>query len=96
MNEVMKTLTMISTVMLPLTFIAGLYGMNFKHMPELEWVLGYPFALVLMAVVSAGILMYFRHKGWLGGGPDDELDVERPTTQKAPAPKPRPSKPPKP
>jgi magnesium transporter len=96
MNEVMKTLTMISTVMLPLTFIAGLYGMNFKHMPELEWVLGYPFALVLMAVVSAGILMYFRHKGWLGGGSDDELDVERPTTQKAPAPKPRPSKPTKP
>jgi magnesium transporter len=91
MNEVMKTLTMISTVMLPLTFIAGLYGMNFKHMPELEWVLGYPFALVLMAVVSAGILMYFRHKGWLGGGPY-EIDIERPETPKAPATKPRPTK----
>jgi len=66
MNEIMKTLTMISTVMLPLTFIAGLYGMNFQHMPELRWVLGYPFALVLMAVIATGILLWFRQKGWLG------------------------------
>jgi len=76
MNEVMKTLTMISTVMLPLTFIAGLYGMNFKYMPELEWLLGYPFALAMMAIVSAGILIYFRHKGWLGVGPDEDADPD--------------------
>jgi magnesium transporter len=70
MNEVMKTLTLISTVMLPLTFIAGVYGMNFRHMPELAWIGGYPFALGLMAVVAIGILLYFRHKGWLGNGDD--------------------------
>lgn len=83
MNEVMKTLTMISTVMLPLTFIAGVYGMNFEHMPELKWMAGYPFALVLMAVIAAAILMWFRHKGWLGAGRDDghrhpEDDSEEP------------------
>ena len=80
MNEIMKTLTMMSTVMLPLTFIAGVYGMNFHHMPELDWVLGYPFALVLMAIVSTGILLWFRHKGWLGieARPDDEDEGEPP------------------
>jgi magnesium transporter len=67
MNEVMKTLTLISTVMLPLTFIAGVYGMNFKNMPELSWFWGYPFALLLMASVAGGILLWFRHKGWIGG-----------------------------
>ena len=66
MSEVMKTLTLISTVMLPLTFIAGVYGMNFKHMPELAWLGGYPFALGLMALVAGGILLWFRRKGWLG------------------------------
>ena len=72
MNEVMKTLTLMSTVMLPLTFIAGIYGMNFDpdtspfNMPELRWFLGYPFALLLMAVVAGGILLWFRHKGWMG------------------------------
>ncbi|MFN0251087.1 MAG: magnesium/cobalt transporter CorA [Kofleriaceae bacterium] len=67
MNQVVKTLTLISTVMLPLTFIAGLYGMNFKHMPELGWIYGYPFALGLMAVVVIGILIFFRAKGYIGG-----------------------------
>jgi magnesium transporter len=66
MNEVMKTLTLISTVMLPLTFIAGLYGMNFQHMPELRWEYGYPFALVLMAVVAASAFVWFRYKRWIG------------------------------
>ncbi|HLL55437.1 MAG TPA: magnesium/cobalt transporter CorA [Myxococcaceae bacterium] len=65
MNEVMKTLTTISTVMLPLTFIAGVYGMNFKHMPELEWHAGYPFAITLMILVAAGILLVFRRRGWI-------------------------------
>ncbi|MEO7097495.1 MAG: magnesium/cobalt transporter CorA, partial [Polyangiales bacterium] len=60
MNEIMKTLTLISTVMLPLTFIAGVYGMNFDNMPELHWAWGYPFALALMAGVGASILLYFR------------------------------------
>lgn len=72
MNEVMKTLTLMSTVMLPLTFIAGIYGMNFEpdaspyNMPELRWYLGYPFALALMAAVAIGIFIWFRHKGWIG------------------------------
>jgi magnesium transporter len=74
MNEVVKTLTLISTVMLPLTFIAGVYGMNFKgeksdlNMPELEWYYGYPYALLLMAVVAIGILWFFKHKGWIWQG----------------------------
>ncbi|HEY4176384.1 MAG TPA: magnesium/cobalt transporter CorA [Kofleriaceae bacterium] len=71
MNEVMKTLTLISTIMLPLTFIAGVYGMNFDHMPELHWKYGYPFALTIMALVAIGIFGYFRHKGWIGN--DDAL-----------------------
>jgi magnesium transporter len=67
MNEIMKTLTLMSTMMLPLTFIVGLYGMNFKHMPELEWAWGYPAAIGLMLVVATGILLWFRHRGWIGG-----------------------------
>jgi magnesium transporter len=65
MNEVMKALTLISTVMLPLTFIAGVYGMNFDVMPELKWRFGYLWALGLMAAVTLGILVWFRHKRWL-------------------------------
>jgi magnesium transporter len=65
MNEIMKTLTLISTVMLPLTFIAGVYGMNFDHMPELKWSLGYPFALGLMAVVAVSAVVWFRYRRWL-------------------------------
>jgi len=65
MNEVMKTLTLISTVMLPITFIAGVYGMNFEHMPELRWQYGYPYALGLMAAVAVGAVLFFRHKKWV-------------------------------
>jgi magnesium transporter len=65
MNEVMKTLALVSTIMLPLTFIAGVYGMNFDHMPELHWRYGYPFALGLMAVVGSAMGLWFRHKKWL-------------------------------
>lgn len=66
MNEIMKTLTLMSTVMLPLTFIAGVYGMNFANMPELKWEYGYPLALALMAGTAAAILTWFRRRGWLG------------------------------
>jgi magnesium transporter len=66
LNEVMKVLTMIATIFIPLTFIAGVYGMNFKHMPELDWPWGYYSALVVMALVSLGMVLYFRKKGWLG------------------------------
>jgi magnesium transporter len=64
MNEVMKVLTIIATLFIPLTFIAGVYGMNFRHMPELAWRWGYPFSLALMAAVAAGLVGFFRRKGW--------------------------------
>ena len=65
MNEVMKALTLVATIMLPLTFIAGVYGMNFEVMPELKWKYGYVFALGLMGLVAAGIIRWFKHKTWL-------------------------------
>ncbi len=65
LNEVMKVLTVIATIFMPLTFIAGLYGMNFKNMPELEWHNGYFLVLGLMASVAAGMLFYFRRRKWL-------------------------------
>jgi magnesium transporter len=64
LNEVMKVLTVIATLFIPLTFIASIYGMNFKHMPELEWRWGYGSALALMACTAIGMLTYFRRKGW--------------------------------
>ena len=65
LNAIMKTLTMISTIFLPLNFIAGVYGMNFKHMPELEWEFGYPAAIVAMILVLAIMLFFFTKKGWI-------------------------------
>jgi magnesium transporter len=65
LNEIMKVLTMISTVVLPMTLIAGVYGMNFKHMPELEWGWGYPFALGLMALTGVVAFAWFRWKRWI-------------------------------
>lgn len=76
MNEVMKVLTVIATIFIPLTFIAGIYGMNFDresplNMPELGWDWGYPACLAAMLVVTIGMLIFFRRKGWLGGsGPE--------------------------
>ena len=64
MNEIMKVLTAIATIMLPLTFIAGVYGMNFEHMPELKWSYGYAFALGLMVLVAGFMLLYFKRKRW--------------------------------
>ncbi|MEG1849757.1 MAG: magnesium/cobalt transporter CorA [Oscillospiraceae bacterium] len=65
MNEVMKTLTLVSTIFIPITFLSGLYGMNFRYMPELSRVWGYPAVLSLMAVTVTGMLVYFRRKKWL-------------------------------
>ena len=64
MNEIMKVLTVISTLFIPLTFIAGIYGMNFRFMPELAWRWGYPMVWGVMAAVAALMLRYFRRKGW--------------------------------
>jgi len=65
MNEVMKVLTIIATIFIPLTFIAGVYGMNFKNIPEVQWQGGYVFALVIMAIIACGMLYFFRRKKWL-------------------------------
>ncbi|MBU0483199.1 MAG: magnesium/cobalt transporter CorA [Proteobacteria bacterium] len=71
MNEVMKVLTIFAAIFIPLTFIAGIYGMNFNtekspfNMPELSWYFGYPFALFLMVSVAGGMLYYFSKKKWL-------------------------------
>ena len=67
-NEIMRVLTVLSTIMLPLTVIAGIYGMNFDHMPELHWLHGYPFALGLMAATALVMLTWFWKKGWIGRG----------------------------
>ncbi len=64
MNEVMKLLTIITTIFIPLSFIAGIYGMNFDIMPELRWQYGYPAVLVAMGVVSVGMLIYFKKRKW--------------------------------
>jgi len=65
MNEVMKVLTIIATIFIPLTFIAGIYGMNFVYMPELNWEHGYPSAIVVMLVIALVMLVYFRRKKWI-------------------------------
>lgn len=64
MNEVMKMLTMIATLFIPLTFIVGLYGMNFKFMPELEWRWGYGFVWVIMISLTVFMIFYFKKKKW--------------------------------
>ena len=64
MNEVMATLTIISTIFIPLSFLAGIYGMNFKFMPELEWQWGYFALLGGMAVIGSAMVLYFKKKGW--------------------------------
>lgn len=80
MNEIMKVLTIIATVFMPLTFIVGLYGMNFDtaeplNMPELHWRYGYLYALGLCVLCVAAMLWYFRRKGWIGG--DDSFAHEK-------------------
>ncbi|MBY0472594.1 magnesium transporter CorA [bacterium] len=65
-NETMRVLTLFSAFFLPLTFIVGIYGMNFNHMPELSWKWGYPATLLIMVGISLGIWLWFRKKGWLG------------------------------
>jgi magnesium transporter len=67
MNEIMKVLTIFSAIMLPLTFIAGVYGMNFDNMPELHSRYGYLGTLLVMGVVAVGMLIFFWRRGWLGG-----------------------------
>jgi magnesium transporter len=82
MNEIMKVLTIIATIFMPLGFIAGVWGMNFDpeaspyNMPELEWRFGYPFALALMLAAALGMVAYFWRNGWIGArrGRSDDGD----------------------
>ncbi len=64
-NEIMRVLTVISSIFIPLTFIAGVYGMNFAHMPELAYPYGYPVCLLLMLLIAIGQLIYFKKRHWL-------------------------------
>jgi magnesium transporter len=65
MNEVMKVLTIISTIFIPLTFIVGVYGMNFEYMPELRWRLGYYVVWAVMLLVGLSLFGYFKRRRWL-------------------------------
>jgi magnesium transporter len=65
LNSVMKVLTIIATIFMPLTFLAGIYGMNFKYMPELEWRWGYPVIWLIMIGIGSFMLVYFKKKNWL-------------------------------
>ena len=64
-NEVIKVLTVIATIMMPLTLITGIYGMNFQYMPELQSPYGYPLVLVMMAIIAGAMLSYFKKKHWI-------------------------------
>jgi len=72
LNEIMKVLTIFSAIMLPLTFIAGVYGMNFENMPEIHSRYGYYAVWVIMIVVAIGMLLFFRRRGWIGGKSSQE------------------------
>jgi magnesium transporter len=65
MNEVMKVLTVVGTVFIPLTFIVGVYGMNFRFMPELDWPWAYPTLWAIMILLAGGMLLHFHRRGWL-------------------------------
>lgn len=65
MNEVSIVLTIIATIFIPLSLLAGIYGMNFKYMPELEWQYGYFALILIMAIITAIIILYFKQKGWI-------------------------------
>lgn len=65
MNEVMRVLTIIATIFIPITFLAGIYGMNFKYMPELEWRWAYPAFWIIVIVILMGMVVWLKRKKWL-------------------------------
>jgi len=86
LNEIMKFLTLYTAVLMPLTVITGIYGMNFDHMPELRARWGYPAVLIAMAVVAGSVLLFFRLRGWLGRPPPLDPLVEPVTATDEPPP----------
>jgi magnesium transporter len=77
-NEVMKTLTIMGSIFIPLTFVAGIYGMNFEHMPELHSRWAYPVVWLLMLAIAGALLFHFWRRGWIGGGEQAARDGKRP------------------
>jgi magnesium transporter len=78
-NDIMKVLTIMASIFIPLTFLAGVYGMNFEYMPELQVRWAYPLLWVLMLGVGGGMLFFFWRKGWIGGsgkGTADDWEEE--------------------
>ena len=73
-NEIMKVLTLLTSVFVPPTFLAGVYGMNFSGMPELDIKWAYPAALTMMSMMIAGTLYYFYRRGWLSSAPIETRD----------------------
>jgi magnesium transporter len=65
MNEIVKVLTIIGTIFIPLTFLAGVYGMNFRHLPELDWQWGYAIFWMVSAAIAGGMILWFRGRGWI-------------------------------
>jgi magnesium transporter len=74
-NEIMKVLTLMASIFIPLTFVAGIYGMNFENMPELGSRMGYFVVLVTMAVIAVGMTLFFRRRGWIGSPPPPRLSA---------------------
>jgi len=90
-NDIMRFLTLFSTIMMPLTVLTGVFGMNFENMPELHSKHGYPIVLGAMVVIAGSMLLYFRHRGWLGRPPkveEGESEEAEPDAPKLP-PRPR-------
>ncbi|MCP3905785.1 MAG: magnesium/cobalt transporter CorA [Planctomycetes bacterium] len=83
MNDIMKVLTIFAVIFIPITFIAGVYGMNFEKMPELGFHMGYPGVLTIMAVVAGTMLLFFRRKGWLGSSGPPRAPIEEQKRQRA-------------
>jgi magnesium transporter len=65
MNEIMKVLTIIATIFIPITFLTSLYGMNFHYMPELDWPFAYPLLWLIILITSGALLLYFKRRDWL-------------------------------
>lgn len=79
-NDVMRMLTVVSSIFIPLTFVVGWYGMNFSRMPETHAAWGYPIVIGVSVGITLGMVLWFRHRGWLGGGardPERDRDRER-------------------
>jgi magnesium transporter len=64
LNNTIKTLTVISAIFIPLTFLVGVWGMNFEHMPEINWKYGYAFAWAIMLLIAGGLILYMKKKKW--------------------------------